>query len=156
MYIVGQWAGHYYDPAENSDKIWAAAYTDTGEYLAVWGRRDNRKYQSQHKHFTSSWAAHTELEKLIKQKKGKGYRQVSFEDPSHGNIPSFQTSVESLGATPTTTPAKITLASVISQIKKLSGQIKRHFEPDTQLVEYQQLKAIAQIFFDNYEGTGPG
>ena len=46
--VIEEWAGHNRTPAANADKIWAAAYTSAGHYLAVWGRRGTR-YQAQTK-----------------------------------------------------------------------------------------------------------
>ncbi len=154
MQIVAEWAGHYYDPVENSDKIWASAWTDTGDYLAVWGRRGNHKYQSQTKRLGSSAAARLEFYKMVRQKEHKGYRNVPFENAGFGNIPSFKRS-QNESSKPGT--AKITRYNLLERIRRLVNRVKECFEPDTMLVEFNQLRAVTALMleYDEHLGSGP-
>jgi predicted DNA-binding WGR domain protein len=154
MQIVAEWAGHYNDPVENSDKIWAAAWTDTGDYLAVWGRRGNHKYQSQTKRLGSAAAARLEFYKMVRQKEHKGYQRVPFENSQFGNIPSFKRS-QSESLEPGT--GKITRHKVLEKIHRLINRVKERFEPDTMLVEFNQIKAVTALMLEYEEriGTGP-
>lgn len=145
MQIVAQWAGHFYDPAENSDKIWAGAYTDTGDYIAVWGRRGNRKYQSQTKQFGSAALAHFEFGKMVSQKERKGYHNVPFEDTNFGNIPSFK---HTLTGNARTGIGKITGGNLLERIRQLVQRMGASFEPDTVLVEFGQLRAACGLVLE--------
>ena len=151
MQIMAEWAGHYYDPAENSDKIWAGSYTDTGDYLCVWGRRGNRKYQSLTKQFGSATAARLEFTRMVHQKEHKGYRSVPFENPRFGNISSFRHSVS--GNTSTLT-RRITKRGLLEHINQLITRVRAHFEPDIMLVEFNQLRAIAGLVLEYDERLG--
>lgn len=149
MQIVGEWAGHYYDLAENSDKIWAAACTDNGGYLAVWGRRGNRKYQFQSKQFNGPTSARAEFDKMVAQKSHKGYQNVPFEDNRFGNIPSFTRSL--IGNTGGTTTVKITPGKLLERVLDLINRVKERFEPDTMLVEFLQLRAASSLVLEYRE-----
>jgi predicted DNA-binding WGR domain protein len=155
MQIVAEWAGHFYDPGENSDKIWASACTDTGDYLSVWGRRGNRKYQSLTKRFGNVAAARFEFDKMVRQKEHKGYQNVPFENPHSGNIPSFK---NSLGGNikPGPGPGKITRRGLLERIVRLISRVKERFEPDTMLVEFQQLQAVTGLVLEYNEQIGTG
>ncbi len=153
MQIVAEWAGHYYDPVENSDKIWAATWTDTGDYLAVWGRRGNHKYQSQTKRLGSTAAARFEFYKMVRQKEHKGYQSVPFENPQFGNIPSFKRS-QSESLEPGT--GKITRHKVLERIHRLINRVKERFEPDTMLVEFNQIKAVTALMLEYDERIDTG
>ncbi|HEX2909880.1 MAG TPA: WGR domain-containing protein [Chloroflexia bacterium] len=145
MQILAEWAGHFYDPAENSDKIWAGAYTDTGDYIAVWGRRGNRKYQSQTKQFGSAASARFEFGKMVSQKERKGYQNVPFEDGSFGNIPSFK---HTLVGNVRTGIGKITGRNLLERIRQLTQRIKTSFDPDIMLVEFGQLRAAGGLVLE--------
>lgn len=82
--VVEEWAGHY--SSGTSDKIWAAAYTGDGRYLAVWGRRGT-SYQTLEKQL-GGYAAELFRSK-VSEKQAKGYRRVGFEQATAGRIPSF-------------------------------------------------------------------
>lgn len=149
---MAEWAGHYYEPGENSDKIWASACTDTGDYLSVWGRRGNRKYQSLTRRFGSPAAARFEFDKMVRQKERKGYHNVPFENPHSGNIPSFK---NSLGGNiqPGTGngTGKITRRGLLERILRLINRVKERFEPDTMQVEFQQLQAVTGLTLEYAE-----
>lgn len=145
MQIVAEWAGHFYDPTQNSDKIWAGAFTDTGDYLAVWGRRGNRKYQSQTKQFGSEAHARFEFSKMVSQKERKGYQNVPFEDGRFGNIPSFK---RTLGGKTKTGTGKITGRNLLQRLRQLAGRVKASFEPDTMLIEFGQLRAACGLVLE--------
>lgn len=145
MQIVAQWAGHFYAPAENSDKIWAGAYTDTGAYIAVWGRRGQRKYQSQTKQFSSSDLARSEFSKMISQKEHKGYTNVPFEDVTFGNIPSFK---HTLVSNTTTGVGQITGRNLLERMRQLIERSQANFEPDRMLVEFGQLRAAVGLVLE--------
>lgn len=113
---MAEWAGHFYDPQENSDKVWAATYTDTGDYVAVCGRRGNRKYQSQTKHFGGAGLTRNEFERMVRQKTGKGYRSGPFDDPSFGNVPSFSRTLTGNGPAGAGT-GKITGPNLLNRLR---------------------------------------
>lgn len=94
--VLFQWAGHYYDPANNHDKVWAAAYTDDQTYLAVWGRRGG-KLSSQAK----PKLGQREFERKKAEKIAEGYRPIPFDDPRY-NVKSFD-----LHYTPTGLPLNL-------------------------------------------------
>lgn len=85
MTIINQWAGHF--QAGGSDKVWAAAYTDDGQFLSVWGRRGST-LQSGTKTFANQEAASKEFNTKVKKKSAEGYQPVPFDDPRYG-IPAF-------------------------------------------------------------------
>jgi predicted DNA-binding WGR domain protein len=147
MNVEAEWAGHYEDVQANSDKIWAACYTDTGDFIATWGRRGST-YSSQVKHFGSQYEAQRHYGKMTQEKAGKGYHTVRFEDARSGSIPHFR--VQSASG-----DYKITPQSILDRIKALIARIKRSYEPDVQLVEYQQLKATSELFI-NYAAEKAG
>jgi predicted DNA-binding WGR domain protein len=150
MQIMEEWAGHYYDQAENADKIWAAAFTDSGAYLAVWGRRDNRKYQSQTKSFNTVTTARAQFEQMVHQKERKGYHKVPFADARFGNIPSFMGNLSGNISSPSSS-AKISGANLLARCRQLLQRLKKKFEPDTMLVEFQQLRATTAVLLEYRE-----
>lgn len=85
MTIIEQWAGHF--QAGSSDKVWAATYTQDGQFLSVWGRRGSALQRSQ-KQFGTSAAAAKEFTAKVKKKISEGYRSVPFDDGRYG-IPTF-------------------------------------------------------------------
>jgi predicted DNA-binding WGR domain protein len=85
--IKEQWAGHYSSVSENSDKVWAAAYTDTGYYLCMWGRRGARLNFGKPKKL-EIWEASREFRKMVEQKKLEGYRTIPFDDSKYA-VPSL-------------------------------------------------------------------
>jgi predicted DNA-binding WGR domain protein len=152
MQIITEWAGHFYDPNINSDKIWASTYTDTGDYIAVWGRRGSHKYQSQTKRFGSLALARAEFKKMVNQKQRKGYQLVPFEDTRFGSIPSFKHSLG--GSSSQDGPGKITRRGLLERIHNLVRRVKEHFEPDTMLVEFNQLHSVASLVLEYNERLG--
>src|SRR5437762_8278244 len=99
MLIVEERALHCRDEAHNHDKIWAVAVSETGTYMSVWGRRDS-KYQTKTKHFGNLYLAQQEFSRLVREKLGKGYQEITFGDPRHGNIPSFGNRISQMDANP--------------------------------------------------------
>jgi predicted DNA-binding WGR domain protein len=85
MTILNQWAGHF--QAGGSDKVWAAASTDDGQLLSVWGRRGST-LQSGTKTLANQEAASKAFNAKVKKKCAEGYQSVPFDDPRYG-IPAF-------------------------------------------------------------------
>jgi hypothetical protein len=152
-------AAFHFDNHDNSDKIWAAGWAKDAAkavYIAVWGRRKGApgaadKYQTQTKGGTV-----LEVESLydskVREKKGKGYIVVGFNDPRHGSIPSFANGnlVVAVGATGD--GQQITAAGLLRQIESLIGRLVRKntsgAEMSGMIMEFQQVKAKTEIFIE--------
>ena len=80
--VVEQWAGHYSD-GHSSDKVWAAAYTDQGEFMVAYGRRPNATNGGM-KTFGSEAAARDHYQRKLAEKRTKGYTEVAFDDHHFG------------------------------------------------------------------------
>jgi predicted DNA-binding WGR domain protein len=119
--IVEEWAAAKRDAAVNTDKIWAAAYTESGHYLAVWGRRGTR-YQSQTKAFPAVAGAAAHFRAKCAEKLGKAYVAVPFAHHQFGNIPSFATGAT--GGAAADAP-RITLDGVLAELAAVPGRLRR-------------------------------
>jgi len=75
--VTRQYRMNYFDPAENSNKVWIGiAYSD-GSFETQFGRvRDGAKLNSKKKKFSSQMAAENELERKRREKLGKGYKDT--------------------------------------------------------------------------------
>ena len=156
LQFVAEQAFHF-DNHDNSDKIWAAAVAkdaNQGVYMAVWGRRlgasgSSDKYQSQQKQ-GSVGAMESLYSSKLREKKGKGYDSVSFNDPRHGNIPSFSGGnvvvVGSVGD-----GQQITAPGLLKQIESLIARLVRKsagVEMSAMIMEFQQVKVKTEIFVE--------
>jgi poly [ADP-ribose] polymerase len=75
--VTRQYRMNYFDPGENSNKVWIGiAYSD-GSFETRFGRvRDEAKLVSSHKKFPTQTAAENELERKRREKLGKGYKDT--------------------------------------------------------------------------------
>jgi predicted DNA-binding WGR domain protein len=152
MLIIEEKALHCRDETHNHDKIWAAATSETGLYLVVWGRRDTN-YQSKTKRFSSMEAARLEFNKLVREKLGKGYQEVAFGDPRHGNIPSF-------GNQAGTNRNLITSDSLMSDLEAFTTRLARTgtegltlLEEDSLRLQFAQLKLKTEVILLDLAAT---
>jgi len=83
--IIEQWAGHYL--GGGSDKLWAGAYTQDGQFLSKWGRR-GAALQKGEKPVADQAAAKKVFEKKRNEKISEGYQAVPFDNSTYG-ISSF-------------------------------------------------------------------
>src|SRR5215467_1290098 len=79
--VTRQYRMNYFDPGENSNKVWIGiAYSD-GSFETRFGRvRDEAKLNSKKKKFASQMAAEHELERKRREKLGKGYKDTVVVD----------------------------------------------------------------------------
>lgn len=75
--VTRQYRMNYFDPAENSNKVWIGiAYSD-GSFETRFGRvRDEANLASSHKKFATKTAAENELERKRREKLRKGYKDT--------------------------------------------------------------------------------
>src|SRR5215813_1774056 len=75
--VTRQYRMNYFDPGENSNKVWIGiAYSD-GSFETRFGRvRDEAKLNSKKKKFPSQAAAEMELERKRREKLRKGYKDT--------------------------------------------------------------------------------
>lgn len=75
--IVKQYKMNYFDPAENSNKVWIGIAYDSGLFETQFGRvRDGKKLTVKQKQFSSQQQAERELEKKRNEKLRKGYKDT--------------------------------------------------------------------------------
>jgi poly [ADP-ribose] polymerase len=75
--ITCQYTLNYFDPDENSNKVWIGAAYDTGFFVTRFGRvRDSANLASKVKKFESATRAENELEKKRREKLRKGYKDT--------------------------------------------------------------------------------
>jgi predicted DNA-binding WGR domain protein len=143
--VIEEWAGHFREPVVNSDKVWAAAYTSSGHYLAVWGRRST-KYQSQSKQLGTSAQAARLFWSKRDEKRAKGYQVVAFGDALHGAIPSFAT----VGVVGVASAARITLAGVLAELDQVPANMRRAGPrlPDVVLA-FMQTRLKAELLIES-------
>jgi hypothetical protein len=156
LQFVAEKAFHFTN-GDNHDKIWAAAVAKDatqGVYMAVWGKRigafgSSDKYQSQQKQ-GSVGAMESFYQSKVREKEGKGYVQVPFNDPTLGRIPSF-----SGGNVVMVGPdggQQITAAGLLKQIESLIGRLVRKsasgVEMSGLIMEFQQVKVKTEIFVE--------
>lgn len=79
--VVRQYQMNYFDPTENSNKVWIGyAYSD-GRFETRFGRvRDDANLVSKEKKFATQAAAEAELERKRREKLRKGYRDTVVVD----------------------------------------------------------------------------
>ncbi len=94
MQVLGQWAGHY--NAGTSDKVWAAAYTDEGDFLYVYGRRFTR-LTPKAKHFSSVGAARAWFNKKVDEQSRQGYHSIPFDSDAY-RVPGFAHTSSTIGS----------------------------------------------------------
>jgi predicted DNA-binding WGR domain protein len=123
LVVIEEWAAHNRNEAVNADKVWAAAYTSSGHYLAVWGRRGNR-CQSQTKAFPTAAGAAALFRAKRAEKVGKGYVEIPFGHALFGNIPSFATASVA-GQSPAIGGARITLDGVLAELAAVPVRLRR-------------------------------
>src|SRR6185295_6834234 len=75
--VTRQYRMNYFDPGENSNKVWIGiAYSD-GSFETRFGRvRDEANLASSRKKFASQMAAENELERKRREKLRKGYKDT--------------------------------------------------------------------------------
>jgi predicted DNA-binding WGR domain protein len=120
--IVEEWAAARRDESVNTDKIWAAAYTASGHYLAVWGRRGTR-YRRQATAFPTVAGAAAHFRAKRAEKLGKAYVEVPFGHHRFGDIPSFATGAA--GEPVAVGASRITLAGVLAELAAVPGWLRR-------------------------------
>jgi len=96
--VMEDFAGHCQE--YTSDKVWAACYTDAGEFIVVYGRRPMPN-QGGCTQMGSVGAARSKFHKMVKEKLGKGYQEVPWDDRHYG-LRSFVSSTPSTAPTPAT------------------------------------------------------
>lgn len=147
MLIVEEKALHCRDEARNHDKIWASCHSSSGIYLSIWGRRDS-KYQTKTKSFGNLYLAQQEFNKLVREKLGKGYREVAFADPRHGNIPSFGNHVNQPGTNRNLVTSESLLADLELFTATLAGAGTDGLvlvEEDSLRLQFAQLKLKTEV-----------
>lgn len=78
---------NYFDPAENSNKVWIGIAFDDGLFETRFGRvREGANLATKQKRFSSLSAALVELEKKHNEKLRKGYRDTSVIDEGAAEI----------------------------------------------------------------------
>lgn len=79
--VVKEYRMNYFDPAENSNKVWIGiAYSD-GKFETRFGRvRDEAKLMSKQKQFATQYDAEAELERKRREKLRKGYKDTVVVD----------------------------------------------------------------------------
>lgn len=79
--VVKEYRMNYFDPAENSNKVWIGiAYSD-GKFETRFGRvRDEAKLASKQKQFATQNEAEAELERKRREKLRKGYKDTVVVD----------------------------------------------------------------------------
>ncbi|MCC6629303.1 MAG: WGR domain-containing protein [Chloroflexi bacterium] len=143
--IIEEWAAAKRDASVNMDKIWAGAYTASGDYLAVWGRRGTT-YQSQAKDFPTVAGAARWFRAKRAEKVGKGYIAVPFGDRRFGTIPSFATAA---GGTAASGAARITLEGVLAELAAVPGRLRRAgpYLPEA-IFAFTQTRLKAELLLD--------
>jgi predicted DNA-binding WGR domain protein len=121
--IVEEWAAAKRDESVNTDKIWAGAYTASGDYLACWGRRGTR-YQSLTRAFPTVAGAAALFRGKRAEKLGRGYVEVPFGHGQFGAIPSFATAAVA-GRSPAAGAPRITLDGVLAELTDVPGNLRR-------------------------------
>ena len=72
---------NYFDPTENSNKVWIGTAFDDGTFQTQYGRvREGQKLAQSSKHLQTRTAAIAELEKRCAEKLRKGYRETATID----------------------------------------------------------------------------
>lgn len=72
---------NYFDPAENSNKVWMASAYDDGLFETKFGRvRDGAKLVKKQKRFAGRFEAEREIEKKRREKIRKGYKDTVVVD----------------------------------------------------------------------------
>ena len=79
--VTVEWVGH--NTGGSRDAVWAGCATDTGEYVAIYGRRGS-KLQEDRQQFPNGTQAQAQLTKKVIEKRGKGYVVAQFDDASIG------------------------------------------------------------------------
>lgn len=75
--ITRRYTLNYFDPDENSNKVWIGAAYDTGFFVTRYGRvRDSANLAQKVKKFHSAMFAESELEKKRREKLRKGYKDT--------------------------------------------------------------------------------
>lgn len=75
--VTRQYTLNYFDPDENSNKVWTGLAYDTGFFETRYGRvRDAANFASKVKKFDSRYHAENELEKKRREKLRKGYKDT--------------------------------------------------------------------------------
>jgi poly [ADP-ribose] polymerase len=75
--ITKQYTMNYFDPGENSNKVWMGIAYDTGLFETKFGRvRDGANLVKKQKQFASKTEAEAELEKKRREKLRKGYKDT--------------------------------------------------------------------------------
>jgi poly [ADP-ribose] polymerase 2/3/4 len=75
--ITKQYTLNYFDPAENSNKVWTGIAYDTGLFETQFGRvRDGKNLAKKQKQFRSKVEAEHELDKKRREKLRKGYKDT--------------------------------------------------------------------------------
>jgi predicted DNA-binding WGR domain protein len=145
--IIAEWAGHRTDIRTNPDKIWAAAYTDGGTYLGVWGKRGTA-YREQSRHFGSQRAAAAWFDAKVTEKLRKGYDAVRFGDRRRGNIPSF--GAGGAGTAAGGAGPRITLAGVLAELAAVPRALRRAPGdlPDV-IFAFAQTRLKAELLLDH-------
>lgn len=147
MLIVEERAFHCF--RDKHDKCWAACRTSTGIYIVLWGRRGTR-YNTKTKNFSSLALAEREFERLVREKLGKGYLEVAFGDPQHGNIPSFGNSIATSQGEAEPNSKLITPDSLVADISAFNAGVAGNLtlENDQLRMRFAQLQVKSLLLLD--------
>lgn len=139
--ITKQYTMNYFDPGENSNKVWMGMAYDTGLFETKFGRvRDGANLVKKQKQFTSNIESESELEKKRREKLRKGYKDTVVLD-NHVETTIKKDKQEELSRLAAVQIGGVAEDSVTSELIKYLVEVNVHHITHATNIKYNALNA---------------